>query len=100
MSIFDKAKDVITEAKEKIQEATTPATSATTPVTEFTKLKVNTVSSNLNIRNEPSMNGTVVGKAAHLETVTLISKENSEWGKIRTDDGEEGYASAEYLTAI
>ena len=64
------------------------------------KLKVNTVSSNLNIRNEPSVNGAITGKAAHNEIVTLISKDSSEWWKIRTDDGEEGYASSEYLTAL
>jgi osmotically-inducible protein OsmY len=62
------------------------------------KLRVNTVSSNLNIRNEPSMNGAITGKAAHNEIVTLISKDTTDWWKIRTDDGEEGYASAQYLT--
>lgn len=98
MNIFDKAKEIVTEVKEKAQEATTPAATPTTVATESSKLKVNTVSSNLNIRNSPSMDGAIVGKAAHNEIVTLISKDTGEWWKIRTDDGEEGYASAEYLT--
>lgn len=64
------------------------------------KLKVDTISSNLNIRDEPGMNGNIIGKAAHEEIVTLIEKTASDWWKIRTDDGEEGYAASEYLAAI
>lgn len=91
-----------------IAKAVTGVTSVTSAITvngvaevgAGAKLKVNTVSSNLNIRDEPSINGNIIGKAAHNEVVTLVSKEKSDWWKIQTDDGEEGYASAEYLTNV
>ena len=62
------------------------------------KAKVTTDSSNLNIRKGPGTDQEIVGKAAHGEIVTLLSKPNEQWWLIRTDDGEEGYAYAQYLT--
>lgn len=64
-----------------------------------TKVKVNTQSSNLNIRKGPGTDQAIVGKAAHGEVITLVSKANEQWWQVRTNDGEEGYAYAEYLTA-
>lgn len=64
-----------------------------------TSLTVITESSNLNIRQEPSTEGAVVGKAAKGETVTLVEQSSDEWWRIRTADGEEGYAYARYLQA-
>jgi uncharacterized protein YgiM (DUF1202 family) len=64
------------------------------------KLKVTTDRSNLNIRKEPSTEGAIVGKAAHNEIVTLVEKTDDSWWKIRTDDGEEGYAYAQYLSPV
>jgi uncharacterized protein YgiM (DUF1202 family) len=61
-------------------------------------LRVTTDSSNLNIRSTPSTEGDIVGKAAHNEVVTLVEKTDDSWWKIRTADGEEGYAYAQYLT--
>ncbi len=61
-------------------------------------LKVTTDTSNLNIRKEPSTEATIVGKAAHNEIVTLVEKTNDSWWKIKTKDGEEGYAYAQYLS--
>ncbi len=61
-------------------------------------LKITTDSSNLNIRSTPTTEGEIVGKAAHGETVTLVEKTNDSWWKIRTKDGEEGYAYAQYLS--
>lgn len=61
-------------------------------------LKVTTDSTNLNIRSTPSTEGSIVGKAAHDEIVILIEKTNDSWWKIKTKDGEEGYAYAQYLT--
>jgi uncharacterized protein YgiM (DUF1202 family) len=61
-------------------------------------LKVVTDSTNLNIRSTPSTEGDIVGKAAHDEIVTLVEKTNDSWWKIKTKDGEEGYAYAQYLT--
>jgi uncharacterized protein YgiM (DUF1202 family) len=63
------------------------------------KVKVNTDSSNLNIRKGPGTDQPIVGKAAKDEMVTVISKTNDQWWLVRTDAGEEGYAYAEYLNS-
>ncbi|MFZ1798782.1 MAG: SH3 domain-containing protein [Chitinophagaceae bacterium] len=68
-------------------------------ITQGSKLKVATESSNLNIRQGPGTDQPIVGKAAHNEMVSLISKTNDQWWLIRTDDGVEGYAYAQYLKA-
>jgi uncharacterized protein YgiM (DUF1202 family) len=62
------------------------------------KVKVITEKSNLNIRKGPGTDQPLVGKAAHNEIVTLLSKSNDQWWLIRTAGGEEGYAYAQYLT--
>jgi uncharacterized protein YgiM (DUF1202 family) len=62
------------------------------------KAVVTTQSSNLNIRKGPGTDQPIVGKAAHHEIVTLVSKASDQWWLIRTDDGEEGYASEQYLS--
>jgi uncharacterized protein YgiM (DUF1202 family) len=62
------------------------------------QLKVTTDASNLNIRSTPSTDGEIVGKAAHNEIVTLLEKTDDSWWKVKTKDGEEGYAYAQYLT--
>lgn len=62
-------------------------------------LKVNTDSSNLNIRQEPSTEAAVVGKAAKGESVTLVEQTSDEWWKVKTAGGAEGYAYARYLQA-
>lgn len=63
-----------------------------------TKVKVTTESSNLNIRKGPGTDQPIVGKAAHGEIITLVSQSNAQWWLVRTDDNEEGYAYAQYLT--
>lgn len=67
---------------------------------EGAKLKVVTDSSNLNIRKGPGTDQPVMGKAAHDETVTLISKQSDQWWLIRTDNGVEGYSYAQYLKPV
>jgi uncharacterized protein YgiM (DUF1202 family) len=62
------------------------------------KARVTTDKSNLNIRKGPGTDQTVIGKAAHDEVVTLVSKTSNQWWLIRTDKGQEGYAYAQYLT--
>src|SRR4030095_1641173 len=62
-----------------------------------TKAKVTTQSSNLNIRKGPGTDQEIVGKAAHNEVVTVISKANDQWSLIRTDKGKEGYVYTQYL---
>ncbi len=69
-----------------------------TGIIEGSKLKVATQSSNLNIRKGPGTDQPIVGKAAHDEIVTLVSKSSDQWWLIRTDAGEEGYSYAQYLT--
>jgi uncharacterized protein YgiM (DUF1202 family) len=64
------------------------------------QLKVTTDSTNLNIRSMPSTDGAIVGKAAHDEVVTLVEKTDDSWWKVRTADGEEGYAYAQYLSPL
>jgi hypothetical protein len=63
-----------------------------------TKATVTTEKSNLNIRKGPGTDQPIVGKAAHLSTVTLISKTNDQWWLVKTEKGEEGYAYAQYLS--
>ena len=62
-------------------------------------LTVATEDSNLNIRQEPSTDAAVVGKAAKGESVTLVEQTSDDWWKVKTADGEEGYAYARYLRA-
>lgn len=64
------------------------------------KVKVITQSSNLNIRKGPGTDQPIVGKAAHGEIITLVSKANDQWWLVRTDDGEEGYSYAQYLEPV
>jgi uncharacterized protein YgiM (DUF1202 family) len=63
-----------------------------------TKAKVTTDSTNLNVRKGPGTDQPIVGKAAHDEIVTLVSKTNDQWWLIKTDAGVEGYAYAQYLS--
>lgn len=65
---------------------------------DVTKVKVTTDSSNLNIRKGPGTDQPIVGKAAHDEIITLISKTNNQWWLVRTENNEEGYAYAQYLS--
>jgi uncharacterized protein YgiM (DUF1202 family) len=64
------------------------------------QLKVTTDATNLNLRSTPSTEGEIVGKAAHDEVVTLVEKTDDSWWKVRTADGEEGYAYAQYLSPM
>ena len=64
------------------------------------QLKVTTDSTNLNIRSTPSTDGEIVGKAAHDEVVTLVEKTDDSWWKIKTANGEEVYAFAQYLSPL
>ena len=62
------------------------------------KAKVVTESSNLNIRKGPGTDQPIVGKAAHSELVTVLSKANDQWSLIKTDKGDEGYVYSQYLS--
>ena len=71
-----------------------------TNIAPGTKAKVITEASNLNIRKGPGTDQPVVGKAAHNEIVTIVSKANEQWSLIRTDNGEEGYVYSQYLSPV
>lgn len=62
-------------------------------------LTVATDDSNLNIRQEPSTEAAVVGKASKGASVTLVEQTSDDWWKVKTDDGQEGYAYSRYLRA-
>ena len=62
--------------------------------------RVITQESNLNIRKGPGTDQPIVGKAAKDEIITLVSKANDLWWSVRTNDGEEGYAYAQYLEPL
>jgi uncharacterized protein YgiM (DUF1202 family) len=63
-------------------------------------VKVVTEKSNLNIRKGPGTDQPIVGKAAHNEIITLVSKSSDQWWLVRTNDGEEGYSYAQYLAPV
>lgn len=63
-----------------------------------TTARVTTEHSNLNIRKGPGTDQPIVGKAAHHEIVTVISRTSDLWWLVKTKDGEEGYCYAQYLT--
>ena len=62
-------------------------------------LTVATEESNLNIRQEPSTEAAVVGKAAKGASVTLIEQTSDDWWKVKNTEGQEGYAYSRYLKA-
>ncbi|MBN8860204.1 MAG: SH3 domain-containing protein [Sphingobacteriales bacterium] len=64
------------------------------------KVKVVTEKTNLNIRKGPGTDQPIVGKAAHNEIITLVSKSSDQWWLVRTDDGKEGYSYAQYLAPV
>lgn len=64
------------------------------------RVKVVTTDSNLNIRKGPGTDQPIVGKAAKDEVITLVGKANDQWWLVRTNNGEEGYSYAQYLTPV
>jgi uncharacterized protein YgiM (DUF1202 family) len=64
-----------------------------------TPLTVATDDSNLNIRQEPSTDAAIIGKATKGSSITLIEQTSDDWWKVKTSDGHEGYAYSRYLRA-
>lgn len=62
-----------------------------------THAKIITNSSNLNIRKGLGTDQPIVGKAAHDEVITLVTRSNDLWWLVRNKDGEQGYCYAQYL---
>lgn len=67
-------------------------------VASGTKATVTTNSTNLNIRKGPGTDQEIIGKAAHGETVTILSAPNEQWSLITTDKGQQGYVYTQYLS--
>lgn len=64
------------------------------------QVRVITQESNLNIRKGPGTDQPIVGKAAKDEIITLVNRSSDLWWSVRTKDGEEGYAYAQYLEPV
>ncbi|WP_312900411.1 SH3 domain-containing protein [Chryseobacterium taichungense] len=64
-----------------------------------TPLTVATDDSNLNIRQEPSTDAAIIGKASKGSSITLVEQTSDDWWKVKTSDGQEGYAYSRYLRA-
>ncbi|RZK40603.1 MAG: SH3 domain-containing protein [Pedobacter sp.] len=65
-----------------------------------TSARVTTESSNLNIRKGPGTDQEIIGKAAHGETLMVVSRANELWSLVRTQGGKEGYCYSQYLTQV
>jgi len=87
--------DLVLDVKVAIDAAVTKVKVIDAAVT---KVKVITENSNLNIRKGPGTDQPIVGKAAKNEVITLVNQSNDQWWLVRTEDGEEGYAYAQYLS--
>ena len=61
------------------------------------RLKVITKSSNLNIRKGPGTEFEIIGKAAHNSFVQLVKRMYNDWYYVRTEEGIEGFSSANFL---
>lgn len=64
-----------------------------------TPLTVATDDSNLNIRQEPSTDAAIIGKVGKGSSITLVEQTSDDWWKVKTSDGQEGYAYSRYLRA-
>jgi hypothetical protein len=63
------------------------------------KFKVATKSSNLNCRQEPNTDATIVGKFQKDAIVTLVQKYNATWHVVKNDEIE-GYCHTDYLEQV
>ncbi|MEA1851239.1 MULTISPECIES: SH3 domain-containing protein [unclassified Chryseobacterium] len=68
-------------------------------LTKGTALTVATDDSNLNIRQEPSTDAAIIGKVSKGSSITLVEQTSDDWWKVKTSDGQEGYAYSRYLRA-
>ncbi len=64
-----------------------------------TALTVATDDSNLNIRQEPSTDAAIIGKVSKGSFISLVEQTSDDWWKVKTSDGQEGYAYSRYLRA-
>ncbi|NAW50460.1 SH3 domain-containing protein [Elizabethkingia argentiflava] len=60
-------------------------------------LTVATEQGNLNIRETPSTDASVLARVAKGELVTLVEQTSGEWWLVKTKDGIQGYAYSRYL---
>ncbi|MCQ6277102.1 SH3 domain-containing protein [Bacillus sp. V3B] len=82
-------------SKTKPSTPSTPAPTAPAPTIQYVDVDKG---SNLNMRNKPSTNASIIIKLARGHEVTVISEENG-WSQIKAY-GKEGYVSSEYLSTV
>lgn len=75
---------------------TTPLSPPT--ITIAPKLKVlQTPVGFLRVRDDPSTSGKEIGRVSPGDELTLLEETNSDWDKVKTEDGKEGYVSSQYI---
>lgn len=66
---------------------------------EYQTGSVSIKSGTLNFRSTPSTSGTILASLTNNTPLRIVSQsENSEWLKVQTEDGQEGYVSSKYVT--
>lgn len=78
--------------------STTPPASSTPPATGTTGTLTGKTTSSLNVRSGAGTNYGIVATLAKGTNVTVMDNSNSQWAKVKTADGKEGYCSKEFLT--
>jgi len=63
------------------------------------KYKVATISSNLNCREEPNIDATIIGKFPKDAILTLVQRYNATWHVVKNDELE-GYCHTDYLEQV
>lgn len=63
----------------------------------MTPYKMQVVSSSLNVRNEPGIGGTRIGRISEGAVVTVLAEMENGWKFITYGDGASGYVDGSYL---
>lgn len=67
---------------------------------EFFKKGYANVKTNLNIRNDPSVDSEIIGKIKPFEEIYILSEVNEKWYEIQTQNGVIGYSSKDFVVTI
>ena len=83
------------DASEEVQE-----TQMDTEVEKMDPYKMRVVASSLNVRNEPGVGGTRIGRISHGAVVTVHAEMENGWKYVTYGDGALGYVDGSYLEAV
>ena len=83
------------DASEEVQE-----TQWDTEVEKMDPYKMRVVASSLNVRNEPGVGGTRIGRISHGAVVTVHAEMENGWKYVSYGDGALGYVDGSYLEAV